>query len=201
MIYTDAATSTRITAALVPNNETPSEHPIIDELREEASSLLWENNFPGTTYIYGLEMLAIVGILLSLGGKLRNKTVVFYIDNSNCRDAHVSGYTETNVIDSLVQIFQAQINRRGIYAWFELIPSDPNPFDAPIRFASLPFPIRKSNNFGVLETLLTLVEADLVIKRSASPHLTFSGSYDNPHLWAHRIRICIQSLRNVGNPQ
>ena len=35
VIYTDAATSNRITAALVFNNATPSEHPIIDELREE----------------------------------------------------------------------------------------------------------------------------------------------------------------------
>ena len=44
-----------------------------------------------------------MGILLSLGGELRNKTVVFYIDNSNCRDALVRGYTDSKVIDSLVQ--------------------------------------------------------------------------------------------------
>ena len=50
-------------------------------------------------------MLAIVGILLSLGEKLRNKTVVFYIDNSNCRDALVRGYADTKAIDPLVQIF------------------------------------------------------------------------------------------------
>ena len=38
VIYTDAATSARITAALVFNNEVPSDCPIIDELREEVSS-------------------------------------------------------------------------------------------------------------------------------------------------------------------
>ena len=96
--------------------------PIIDELREDAFSPLWEATGDSATYIYGLEMLAIVGIRLSLGGKLRNKTVVFYIDNSNCRDALFRGYTDTKVIDSLVQIFWAQINRLGISAWFELIP-------------------------------------------------------------------------------
>ena len=37
-ICTDAATSARITAALVFNNEVSSDHPIIDELREEIAS-------------------------------------------------------------------------------------------------------------------------------------------------------------------
>ena len=37
VIYTDAATSTRIAAALVFKKEVPSGHPIIGELREEAS--------------------------------------------------------------------------------------------------------------------------------------------------------------------
>ena len=50
-------------------------------------------------------MLAIVGIPIALGGKLRNKTAVFYIANSNCRDAIVSGYTDTKAIDSLCRIF------------------------------------------------------------------------------------------------
>ena len=83
-------------------------------------------------------MLAAVGILLSLCEELRNKTVGFYIDNSNCRDALVRGYTDTTAIDSLVHFFWAEINRVGISAWFELIPSDSNPSDAPTRFASPP---------------------------------------------------------------
>ena len=146
-------------------------------------------------------MRAIVGIPLSLGGELRNKTVVFYTDNANCRDALVRGYTATKVADSLVQICWAQINRIGIFAWFELMSSDSNPSDAPTRFASPPFPIRKRTNFGVPESLTTLVYSDLGIKRSTFPHMKFSGSDANPHLWAHHSCICSQSLRNVGNPQ
>ena len=91
------------------------------------------------------------------------------MDNSNCRDALVRGYTDTKAIDSLVRIFWAQINRLGISAWFELIPSDSNPADAPTRFDSLPFPIRKRSNFGVLESLRKLVDSDLALKRSAFP--------------------------------
>ena len=125
-------------------------------------------------------MLAIVGARLFLGEKLRNKTAVFYIDNSNCRDALVRGNTDTKAIDSLVRIFWAQINRLGISAWFEMIPSDSNPADEPTRFESLPFAIRKRTNFGVLESLMTLVGSDLVLKRSAFPHLKVSGSDDNP---------------------
>ena len=162
--------------------------PIIDELREDAFSPLWEATGDSATYIYGLEMLAIVGIRLSLGGKLRNKTVVFYIDNSNCRDALFRGYTDAKVIDSLVQIFWAQINRLGIFLRFELIPSDSSPADTPTRFDSLPFPIRKRSNFGVLESLRGLVDSDLVLKRSAFPQLTFSGPDDNPHTMGTSLR-------------
>ena len=71
VIYTDAATSTRI-AALVFSNEVPSDHPVIDELRAESSSPIWETTCDSATYIYGLEMIAIVGIPLSSGGALRN---------------------------------------------------------------------------------------------------------------------------------
>ena len=72
MIYTDAATPTRMAAALVFNNEVPSDHPVIDELRAESSSPIWETTCDSATYIYGLEMIAIVGIPLSSGGALRN---------------------------------------------------------------------------------------------------------------------------------
>ena len=104
-IYTDASASKRITAALVCNNEKPPEYPIIDELMEAASSPMGDT-FEGATYIYGRDMLAIVGILLPLGGELRNKTVVFYLDNFNCRDALVRWYTATKLVDSLVRIFR-----------------------------------------------------------------------------------------------
>ena len=102
-IYSDASTSTKIAGALVRKNETPSDRPIIDELREafpplvkylrrsnlymRARNARHRRNYP------------------CLRWKLRDKTVVFYIDNSNCRGALARDYAATKAIDSLVQIF------------------------------------------------------------------------------------------------
>ena len=47
--------------------------------------------FDVTTYIYGLEMVAIVATVLNLCDFVRNKNVVFYIDNSNAKGALVKG--------------------------------------------------------------------------------------------------------------
>ena len=60
-------------------------------------------------------MLAVVGILLSLGEKLRNMAAVYYIDNSNRRGALVRGYTDTKDFDSLFHISWAQVSRLGIF--------------------------------------------------------------------------------------
>ena len=163
IIYTDAATSTRVVAACVLHPENFPQHQVFSELRAEVSNPLWEVTLAGTTYIYGLEMLAIVAIILVLGEQLRNKNVTIYIDNSNARDALVRGYTDTKAVDKMVQIFWAHVQRLGISVWFELIPSGVNPADTPTRDAPLPLPAEKTKKFGILEAIRIWIDSQLSI--------------------------------------
>ena len=77
-------------------------------------------------------MLATLAVIFAEADFLRGN-VAFYIDNSNCRDSLVRGFTETKIINRMVQLFWAQIRRLNISAWFELVASDFNPPDAPTR--------------------------------------------------------------------
>ena len=79
VIYTDAATSTKVVAALLLRVEDFDDYPCFEELRTEIYEPECETAFIKTTYIYGLEMLAIIGAVLVLGEQLRGRNVTFYI--------------------------------------------------------------------------------------------------------------------------
>ena len=161
IIYTDAATSTKAVAALLLEVEEFDSGPCFEELRADASEPGWETTFINTTYIYGLEMIAIAATVLVLGERLRGKNVTFYIDSSNCRDALVRGKTDTKVIDNLVKLFWAHIQRLGINAWFEVIPSGLNPADAPTRDSPSPIKVKKSRSFGISKALRIWLDSEI----------------------------------------
>ena len=52
--------------------------------------------------------------------------IVFYIDNSNGRDALVDGHSKTVVINRAVHIFRALVRSCGGSVWLELVPSNRN---------------------------------------------------------------------------
>ena len=87
----------------------------------------------GGSYIYGLEMLAILAIICFLWEHLRNKNITLYIDNSNARDALVKGHSKTIVINRMVQIFWGLVQAHGCSVWLELVPSGLNISDLPTR--------------------------------------------------------------------
>ena len=176
VIDTDSATPTRIVASLV------IDAPVFDakggsrNIWGETSDPKWESTFIITAYIYGLEMLAILATIFLEGGFLRWKNVTFYIDNSNCRDALVRGYTETKIIDRTVKLFWPQVGKLGISVWSELVPSGFNPADAPTRAAPLPFPVRRQSKFGILTDLRLWVESEELNEDQAHP------TQDNSHV-------------------
>ena len=160
IIYTDAATSTRIVAAIILD---VAEFLRVGEFQavfKEVSSLEWQTTFKDTTYIYGLEMLAIIATVYILGDFLRNKNVVFYVDNSNAKDALVKGFSPTRIINRMVRIFWACMQRNGIWAWIEQIESEKNISDLPTRGEELPLKSQVKRNFGILENLRRLIETD-----------------------------------------
>ena len=93
LVYTDAATSTQIIAAVIIG---------VAEFRSsgrglatfsEVTSKEWVVVSDTTTYIYGLEMLAIIATLTKCRGILRGRNVVFYIENTNAKDALAKGFS------------------------------------------------------------------------------------------------------------
>ena len=60
----------------------------------------------------------------------------------------------------MVKLFGSQVKKLGISVWFELIPSDFNPAEAPTRAASLPSPVRRKSKFGILTALRIRIESE-----------------------------------------
>ena len=111
----------------------------------------WVSVFDSTTYIYGLEMLAIIATLMKCRTILRGRNVVFYIDNTNAKDALVKGFPPNPAINRLIQLFRAIVQVEGIWAWFERAPSGVNVGGLPTRNAKISFPADYEWGFGFLD--------------------------------------------------
>ena len=153
IIYTDAATSTRIVAAVVLDANEFLRLGGFQAVFEEISSLGWESTFQNTTYIYGLEMLAVLATIYILGEFLRNKNVVIYVDNSNTKDALVKGFSPTKVISRMIQIFRAAIQRNGTWVWIEQIESKKTYRIYPPEVLNFPLNLRWKENSGFSRNL------------------------------------------------
>ena len=165
-IYTDAATSTRISTALVFENRDLGSVITIDEHMFGTAPADRSDTFDRATYIYGLEMMGIAGIILVLGGKLSDRTDTIYIDNSNFRAALVRGYTRTPIISALVRTFG--VARNGwLYGYCPKSPHSPIIPQAHRRGAPSPFALRRTISFGIIESLRRWVYSGRLLKRSS----------------------------------
>ena len=153
IIYTDAATSTRILAAVAIEPSTYSALGSFSALLSEVADPVWETIFCETTLIYGLELLAVVATIFALKDFLRGKNVTFYVDNPNTKDAMVKGFSLTKVINILIQIFWAFAQSSGARFWFEQVPSNRNIADLPTRLEKLPAKTEFSSSFPILDIL------------------------------------------------
>ena len=160
LIYTDAASgkvgsdSASLAAVVLIPDDFHASGCFSAVLSEHADSS-WETIFSETTYIFGLELLAVVATVFFLRDFLRGKNVIFYVDNSNTKDALVRGYSNTPVINTLVQIFWAFAQSIGAWFWFEQVPSGRNIADLPTRGVELPLPSLAYSDFQILEILKT----------------------------------------------
>ena len=111
LVYTDSATSARIVASLAIDVKDFENHMGIRNLWAEVPYPKWGNTCILTTYIYGVEMIAILSAIFLDAEYIRGKNVAFYIDNSNFREAVVRGDTETKAINRMVELFWPQVKR------------------------------------------------------------------------------------------
>ena len=156
IIYTDAATATRIAAiiAFYPSNCTPAQ--VVEACRPMTADQGRFTLFDKTNLIYGLEMMAIVQTSADPDLDLEGQCVTFYIDN-NAISALIRGDSDTVIISVLTRIFWAICGRMGIAPFLESVPSGFNSADRPTRITKLPFWCKPTDGFSYQGELFRMV--------------------------------------------
>ena len=148
VVYTDAAGRTRIIAAVIIDPNTFLESKTINKVCATRTGRRWIKTFEDTSYIYGLEMLAILATLMAEGDDLRGKTVTFYIDNDNALVALIKNSATPTAIQALTALIWHRIRELDIFPWFERVPSKRNIADLPTRHVKIPYAVKSSTGFG-----------------------------------------------------
>ena len=79
--------------------------------------------------------------------------MIFYVANSNNKDALVNGFPDTPIINTLVLAFWAFAQSIGAWFWFEHVPANQNIADLPTRWAEHPHPSKVYLNINILNIL------------------------------------------------
>ena len=153
IIYTDAATSTAMLAAIVIDVASFESDPHFAAVIDEEADKVWFDTFLETNLIYGLEMIAVIATMFVLRKFLSGRNVIFYVDNLNTKDSLVKGYSDSPVIDRLIEILWAFVQSSGAWVWIEHAPGTRNIAGRPTRGVQLPLPCKTSLSFGILSTL------------------------------------------------
>ena len=133
------------------------------EVISSATGHEWERLFAPTSYILGLELLAINALIFYFPQLLKGRNVTFFCDNMNTCSALISGYSKSVVIDGMVKIFWSLAQEIDLNPWFERVGTDYNPADMPTRRVELPRLVDKSINFPELQTLFGLIQQNTTI--------------------------------------
>ena len=138
IIYSDAATSTRIMACVVINREDFLTSPRIRTSRWVKANRLWLDIFADTNLILGLELVALVLTIADPDLPISDSCITCYVDNTNTLCALVRSDSKRPAIAVISRIFWAICAIRGIAPWLEWVASDFNIADLPTRDISLP---------------------------------------------------------------
>ena len=162
MVYTDAATSTQAICALVIGVGDFKSPRAVNECITMTTGHRWKTAFNKTDYSYGLEMLALLALVIDPKADIDGKAIIFYLDNDNAVKALVEktghpsdpGYDPPDL---------AHIIPQGVRAWFEWVGSDFNPEDLPTRNNASPLLTRKKYQFGNLNRARQLIQEGLTL--------------------------------------
>ena len=116
ILYTDAATPTNTSSAVLSEPSTFLRLRKVPIAQTATSPLEWHAAFGETTIIYGVEMLAVVAFICDRGASMAGKSVSVYVDNNCALSALVKGAAKSDVLSNLVQIFVlcAEIRYRAL---------------------------------------------------------------------------------------
>ena len=169
IIYTDAATTTRIIAAVLLNPATFRNDKVIEAPLSLRVGEHWAKLFESTALIYGLEMLVIFAVLFDPLSDLYGQNVTFYVDNNNALQALVSNAPGPPEIAAATQLIWFRIAELNISAWFERAPSKKNTADLPTKHKPLPFTSGRAKNSQCLPRWSELIRTGMLSIKNGAP--------------------------------
>ena len=169
VIYTDAATTTQIIAAVLIDPRSFRTTKTTSAVISSKVGPHWRTLFASTCEIYGLEMLAILAILFDPLSDLTGLNIIFFADNNNSLEALVSNAPGPRVIAAMTQLIWYKIADLNAAVWFERVPSNKNIADLPTKLKPMPFPSAHITNFKCLKRAYDLIVAALADMEAGRP--------------------------------
>lgn len=128
IFYTDASGKTEIISVSRLTPETFASSDRLGPARSPKNSRKWRSTFENPCYIYGLEVLAALPILLGRRNELRDKSVTFYIDNDNSICELIKNTANPPEIQAAVGLIWHSVRDLRITPWFERVPPETRHF-------------------------------------------------------------------------
>ena len=125
------------------------------QLNGQSDGPKMENIIPRENHIYGLEMMALLAVLMTSDAPIEGLSVVFYIDNNNALEAVVKNSATPIVIQSMTFLIWHRISDLRISALFERVPSKRNISDLHTRKVRIPHKTKNSGAFKDINQINT----------------------------------------------
>ena len=143
-VFTDAATSAAIIAAVTIIRDEFGDSESILEVRFFATGKYWDSLSGPASVIYGLWTLDLLAALyrpddLLAGENVTFQNATFRIYNGNAFEAVVKNNDIPIAIAVMAQLIWHRISALGITAWFEWVPGARKAADLPTRNSLSPF--------------------------------------------------------------
>ena len=110
--------------------------------------------FRNTSFIFGLELEAVVSAVFFARERLRGQTVTIYIDRNAALAALINGDSSSEAACLLIATFWFLAAAFDISIWLERVDTARNIADLPTRGCPLPFPVFEETAFPRLSEIL-----------------------------------------------
>ena len=144
--------------------------------------------FATTSYIYGLEMLAVLATLMDKESDLGNKSPTFYIGNNNALLAILKKSAKPTYIQAMNGLIWHRVRELNITPSSERVPSKRNIADLPTRTVKIQYESPKRDIFRMAIDLHELIE-------NASDRMP-KGLPIEPHSMANRAIVSPSGEQN-----
>ena len=154
IVYTDAATSSRLMASVTFEGHALGFRRATEAFTSEVPPLRMKQ-FLATNEIFGMELLAPVAFAWAKRAQLSHKRVTIYIDNSSALSALIRGDSLSPIAAALVAVFWHTAHKYNISIWIDRGASAKNIADLPTRFVKIASQSIATERFCTLFQLLT----------------------------------------------